>query len=292
MSAAGPVRRKPGKTLSRGGENDAKARQKLASWLTQKFFVRFHITLILAFSIAVGLLATRFFFHLGLETMHWRWPIALLAAYVAFLAAVRVWLAYIGLGRYLSRDTDWSELANCDFSSSGNPSGGSAFDEIATGVTKAAGQQGHFGGGGASGDFSTGISSELANTGNACADAPVSGFSLPNIDLDAGGDDGCLPVVILAIVVALLAAVFGVGIYVVWQAPLLLAEVAFEAALAAGLVRAARRVDEPGWIGGAISASWKPFIVILLFSMVVAALGEKYAPQARTLPQLIHILSS
>lgn len=289
MSAAGAARRKPGKTLSRGGENEARARQKLAGWLTEKFFVRFHITLILAFSIAVGLLTTRFFFHLGLETMHWRWPIALLAAYVAFLAAVRMWLAYIGLGRYLSRDADWSDLADGDFSSSG---GSSTFDEIATGVTKVAGQQGRFGGGGASGDFSTGIGGELANTGNDGVDASVSGLSLPNIDLDVGGDDGCLPVVILAIIVALLTAVFGVGVYVVWQAPLLLAEVAFEAALAAGLVRAARRVDEPGWIGGAISASWKPFIVILLFSMVVAALGEKYAPQARTLPQLIQILSS
>lgn len=267
--------------------SDASARQRLAGWLKERFFVRFHIALILAFAVAVGLLATRGFFALGLETMHWRWPLALLAAYAAFLLGVRVWLAYIGLGRYLERETDFdADLADPGISISGGDSGsGVSFGDAAGQVVDVVGSDGSFGGGGASADFSAGMSESVVDSG--------SGFALPDVDVDLGGaDEGCLPLIVLALVLALLAAVFGVGAYVVWQAPILLAEVAFEAALAAGLIRAARRVDDPGWIGGALSASWKPFLLVFVFLLAAAALTEKFAPEARTLPQAIRQLGN
>ena len=66
---------------------EVKARQKLAVWLSQHFFVRFHLSLILGFAFVAGLLTTKGFLALGMETMHWRWPLALLASYLAFLLA-------------------------------------------------------------------------------------------------------------------------------------------------------------------------------------------------------------
>lgn len=287
---AGSRGRSAGRQVGHGVDDEASARRRLAGWLKQRFFVRFHIALILAFAIAVGLLTTRGFFAIGLETMHWRWPIALLAAYAAFLFGVRVWLAYIGLGRYLQNEADLNiDLPDAGFSGSGGDGGGVSFADVGGHVVDAMGSQGGFGGGGASGDFSGAAVESLAGS----ASENVSGIDLPDLDLDLGGaDEGCLPLVILVLILALLAAVFGVGAYVVWQAPMLLAEVAFEAALAAGLIRAARRVDEPGWIGGALSASWKPFLLIFLFSLAAAALTEKFAPEARTLPQAIHQLSN
>jgi hypothetical protein len=280
MAAAKDKKRAGG---SAAALSDASARQRLAGWLKERFFVRFHIALILAFAVVVGLLTTRGFFALGLETMHWRWPLALLAAYAAFLLGVRVWLAYIGLGRYLERETDFDvDIPDPGFSVSGGDSGTHiSFGDAGSQIIDTAGSNGGFGGGGASADFSAGVSDS------------GSGLALPDIDVDLGGaDEGCLPLIILALVLALLVAVFGVGAYVVWQAPMLLAEVAFEAALAGGLIRAARRVDDPGWIGGALSASWKPFLLIFVFSLAAAALTEKFAPEARTLPQAIRQLSN
>lgn len=283
MKAAG--RRATGKAVP-GANSDASARKRLAGWLEKRFLVRFHVLLILAFSFAVGLLTTRALLHVGLETMHWRWPLALLAAYGAFLLGLRVWLSYVGLGRYLDdRSSLELDLPDVGFSSSGGGSGGVTGGSgwIGDAIESAGG--GRFGGAGASGDFS-----ELVG-GGSVGSGSSSGISLPNIDLpDVGGDDGCLPIIVLGIILALLAAVFGVGVYLVWQAPLMLAEVAFEAALAGGLVRSARKVSNPGWVGGALGASWKQFALILLFTVATAILAEKYAPEAHSLPQAIQKL--
>ncbi len=281
---------KPGASADSAGGIERSARQRLAGWLEQRFLVRFHVALILAFSLGVGLLTTRVFLHLGLETMHWRWPLVLFAAYGAFLLALRVWLSYIGLGRYLESETgldiDLPELSVSGFSGSGSGSGSASggLDWASEALRTTGG--GRFGGAGGSGDFSALVDVEAgASTGS------PAGIGLPDIDLPDLGDEGFLPLVVLGIVVAVLLAVFGVGFYLIWQAPLLLAEVAFEAALAAGLVRSVRKVNDPGWVGGALSASWKPFALILTFSMIAAILAEKYAPDARTLPQAMHQLS-
>ncbi|MRR51614.1 MAG: hypothetical protein EG825_11985 [Rhodocyclaceae bacterium] len=269
------------------------AKKRLAAYFLKRFFVRFHVSLILAFAFAVGLLSTKGFLALGLDTMHWRWPLALLLAYGAFLLGVRAWLSYVGLGRYLD-DKDGNDGVGAedvvDAVSNLVPDGtsidlpnisGSGIGDAIGSVVEHAGSGG---GGGASGDFS----SALTDSGGS------SGFSLPDLgDVgDLGGDDGCLPIIVVILILALLAAVLGVGVYLVWQAPFILTEAAFEAALAAGLVKAARRTDDPGWIGGALSASWKPFLLIFIFTLAVAALAESFAPEARTLMEAIDTLLS
>jgi len=269
---------------------DEGAKKRLAAYFLKRFFVRFHISLILAFAFTAGLLATKGFLALGLETMHWRWPLALLAAYGAFLLGVRVWLSYVGLGRYLDDDKDNDsdiDLGDvADAASNLVPDGSIDLPDIsASGLGDSVGSviehAGSGGGGGASGDFAAAV-----------VDSGSSGFSLPDVgDIgDIGGDDGCLPIIIVILILALLAAALGVGFYLIWQAPLLLSEAAFEAALAAGLVKAVRRVDDPGWIGGTLSASWKPFLLIFVFAVAAAALAESYAPEACTLTEAIHTL--
>lgn len=266
------------------------AKNRLAAYFLKRFFVRFHISLILAFAFTAGLLATKGFLALGLETMHWRWPLALLVAYGAFLLGVRVWLSYVGLGRYLDDDKDNDiDLGDAaDAVSNLVPDGSIELPDLSgSGIGDSVGSviehAGGGGGGGASGDFAAAV-----------ADSGSGGFSLPDVgDIgDLGGDDGCLPVLIVILILALLAAALGVGVYLIWQAPFILTEAAFEAALAAGLVKAARRADDPGWIGGTVSASWKPFLLIFVFAVTAAALAESYAPEARTLTEAIHTLLS
>jgi len=265
---------------------DEGAKKQLAAYFLKRFFVRFHISLILAFAFTAGLLATKGFLALGLETMHWRWPLALLVAYGAFLLGVRVWLSYVGLGRYLDDDSDIDLGDVADVASNLVPDGSIDLPDIsASGLGDSVGSviehAGSGGGGGASGDFAAAV-----------VDSGGSGFSLPDVgDIgDIGGDDGCLPIIIVILILALLAAALGVGFYLIWQAPFILTEAAFEAALAAGLVKAARCADDPGWIGGTLSASWKPFVLIFVFAVTAAALAESYAPEARTLMEAIHTL--
>lgn len=266
-------------------------KERLAAILGRRFFLRFHISLILAFAFAAGLLATKGFLALGMETLHWRWPLALLFAYGAFLVGVRIWLAYVGLGRYVDDEPD-PELPDLgllgDTGPGQVPSGIPVTDGLhgcAAPLPDPAPGGGTFGGGGASADFAPPAAEAPAG------DGLLSSVKVPDVDL-GGGDDGCLYVIVLIAIVALLAAVLGVGVFVVWNAPAILAEAAFEAALAAGLVRSARRVVQPGWIGGALRGSWKPFAGVFAIAMTVAWLAETFAPEARTLPEAIRFIVS
>lgn len=256
------------------GEPDM--RRRLAAQLTKRFFVRFHLSLILLLSVAVGLLTTKGFLLLGLETMHWRWPIALLAAYLAFLLGVRIWLSYIGLGQYLDRSPSGDDGFDLGLDGGGGSNGSSGSIDIDVPFRNAGG--GQFGGGGASGEFGVALVD-----GNGAGGGSGS-WDIGDLGLD---DDGFW---VLLAVAALLVVIFGAGFYLVWQAPAVLAEAAFEAALAAGMIKPVRRIRDPGWVGGAIRASWLPFLVVFVCAMTIAGLVEHYAPTARTLLEAVGIL--
>ncbi len=284
--------------MAENEEVRVKAKQRLAAWLGQRFFVRFHLSLILGFSLAVGLLTTKGFLALGLETMHWRWPLALVAAYLAFLLGVRVWLAYVGIGRYLdngsSRVGDVLDVVDGSGGGGSGSSGGGSLGGKGGGFSPGGGR---FGGGGASGNFASAADARpnvsmplIGDAGSSSGGTGSTGDSGLGKLFDGGGgggDDGILVVLLIA---ALLAVIFGAGIYLIWQAPAMLAEAAFEGALAGGLVKSVRRVDDPGWVGGAVRASAVPFVVIFACAMTIAGLAEHYAPEARTLAEAIHIL--
>lgn len=258
---------------------DERSKRQLAELLARRFFLRFHISLILLFSFAAGLLTTRLLLALGVESLLWRWPLGVLGAWGGFLLAVRLWLVWVGLGHVLDRDNDTGgdglDLVGdvVDLVPSGRGGGGTLSDLPMP--SPASG--GNFGGGGASSTF--------AGDGGGTA----SGFDLPDIDL-GGGDEGCLPIILLLALLALLAAAAGVGVYMIWQAPLLLAEVAFEAAVAAGMIRSASRIRDPGWVAGAVRGSWKPFLLVLVLSILVAAALGHFVPEARTLLEAVGLL--
>lgn len=277
--------------------DEAAGKRRLAGLLATRFLVRFHLTLILGFSFAVGLLATKLMLLSGLDSPLWRWPLAVLAAYGGFLLGVRVWLAYVGLGRHLGNGDDsgadggadggLGDLPGVDFSGSGG--GGSRGVLDAVGELPLGRGGGNFGGGGASGDFGSTALTDAG--GGADFSAPASGLKLPEVDVDLGGvDEGCLPILLLFAIALLLFTVFGVGAYLVWQAPFLLAEAAFEAALAAGLIRTTRRITAPGWVGNTVRASVLPLLGILVLSILLAALVTHFVPDARTLLEAVRLL--
>lgn len=76
-------------------------RDKLRYSLGARFVLRFHVSLILLFSIFVGWLIDFGLLKVGLRTMAVRYVLAILAAYGGFLLGVYIWIEYSGIREYV-----------------------------------------------------------------------------------------------------------------------------------------------------------------------------------------------
>ncbi|MEP7084578.1 MAG: hypothetical protein ABI854_07540 [Betaproteobacteria bacterium] len=264
-----------------------------ANRLLAGFYLRFHIALILLWSFSAGLLASKAMLWVGINSMLLRYPAALLVSYGAFFLGVRIWLAYVGVaplavGRRTSSLVDGAG----DGTGFGLPSwrgSGSA--------SSLRGGGGDFGGGGASASFaadSGSLSSAASNTGIAPARAAAWFASSGNgggkgggLDFDLGDGDGWLVVLLLIIVATLLSSVFGVVIYLVYSAPAVLADVAFQAMLAGGLIKSAQRWRDACWERSLLRSTWIPFAIVFALAVATAALAVRLFPAAHTLPEVI-----
>jgi hypothetical protein len=76
-------------------------RDRLRHSLPARFVLRFHVGLILAFSIFAGWLFDVLLLKIGLYSMAWRYSLSILAAYGAFLIGVYIWIEYSGIREYI-----------------------------------------------------------------------------------------------------------------------------------------------------------------------------------------------
>jgi len=250
--------------------------------------LRFHMSLILLATVCSGLLATRIMLALQLKNVVIRYPLAVVFAYLTFFIFVKIWLKYVVSfpAAPARRGTAGSTL---DLLPNGSVSGSSG------GGTKLGegfrGGGGNFGGAGASGSFAE-VDSALAESG---AEVAASGLDAGGSVAEAAGgaageaasgldlDDGCL----VSVVLAAIAAVFlGVGIYLVYEAPFILSEAAFEAILAGGLVRGVRRISSGDWMGSVVRATWVPLTVTLLLALLAGYLMHRFFPGVTRLSEL------
>ncbi|MEK6323524.1 MAG: hypothetical protein AABN33_17940 [Acidobacteriota bacterium] len=72
-----------------------------------RFFVRFHMTLLLAGVCASGLLASKLLLEFGLRSMFFRYLIAVCVSYAVFFFLIRIWLWHVtGSSKYEPRLPD------------------------------------------------------------------------------------------------------------------------------------------------------------------------------------------
>ena len=71
-------------------------RRSVREWLEGRFFLRIHMTLILAGTFLAGLVTTRVLMGLGVNMLAVRYAIAVCLAYLVFLGLVKLWLLYVG----------------------------------------------------------------------------------------------------------------------------------------------------------------------------------------------------
>ncbi len=262
----------------------------------RRYSLRLHMSLILLATVCAGLLATRMMLALHLTNVVVRYPLAVGFAYLIFFICVKLWLKYmVPLPLIRSgRDTSGSRLDILGSSSSSASSGGST--PASPGFH---GGGADFGGAGASGSFDaapSAISEGTAevmvaglDTGGGVAEATggVAGDAAGGVVGDAASalDDpkGCF----VAVVLIAIAAVFvGAGVYLVFEAPFILSEAAFQVILTAGLVRGARRIERGDWLGSVFKATWIPFAITLLLSLLAGYLLHHYFPGVTRISEL------
>lgn len=276
-------------------------RQRFTNALKKRFSLRFHMTLILLATSIVGVLISKGMLAIGLDNVAIRYPVTVLVAYGVFFAAIKIWLLMVtDASTVNSRDTVLNGLDSLDILLPSGDSGEVTF----------AGAGGAFDGGGASGDFSDSLGDMASDSGDAVGGAgnvisdavagvgDVVGGAVSGIGEAVGSavdgvvDDeiGIVLVIVFGLLVALLFSVLGVGLYIVWEAPAILAEAVFDTVLAASLVRSTKQMNEPDWMENVFKATWKPFAIVLGFSVISGWAMHHYAPEASRMMDVIHLV--
>ena len=265
-----------------------------------RLYLRFHVSLLILWSFGCGLLVNKALLLAGVDWMLLRYPISLAAGYAAFFIGVRLWLAYVGAAPL------WGGGNRAARARAGDGDGGTGAADLVDAIDAAGsrigpalkGGGGDFAGAGASasfGDASPGASPgsslsmprlpSLGSRGSLSNGPRGSGGGFAALDL--GDGDGWLVIVLLALAAALLCSVFGAVLYVVYAAPSMLADVAFSAMLAGGLVKSSRRWRDACWKTELLRATWVPFTIVLVLAMATAGLALHLFPDARTFSELI-----
>ena len=73
----------------------------------------------------------------------------------------------------------------------------------------------------------------------------------------------------------------------IYQAPFILTEAAFEFVLASALLKKTKEIDNPDWVGSVFKNTWKPFLFTLLLACVAAGLLGHYFPDATKMTQIL-----
>jgi hypothetical protein len=248
--------------------------------------LRLHMSLILLATVFSGFLATRIMLALHLKNVAVRYPLAVVFAYLVFFLCVKLWLKYfvpVPVGRS-SRGPSANGIDIIPVPSGGSGGSGPAFR----------GGGGDFGGGGASGSFGemdavlAGSAAEVVSSGADTGGGVAAAAGEAVGDAASSLDDakGCLVALVL---LAIAAVIFGAGIYLIYQAPFILSEAAFKILLAAGLVRGARRLEQGDWLGSVFKATWIPFTLTLLLSLLAGFLIHHFFPGVTRISELFAI---
>ena len=240
----------------------ARAIQRVRERLVRQSFPRLQMALIVALTGGFGLLASFTLLLLGWDAMAIRYPVALSLAYVFFLFLIWLWLR-TNAEDYLDLP-DAMDLALRTQSSSMTP-------EFASGGG------GDFGGGGATGTFdgpATAIDQVTSSPLPAVGDSVVS---------VADADELAIPLIAIALAIGIALA----SLYLVYIAPVLFAEVLVDGALSYALFRHLHGRDPQHWLASTFRRTALPFAVTAIFLMAVGAAMAVYAPEAKSLGQVI-----
>jgi hypothetical protein len=244
-----PSPRTPPGHAARRSAARAQAVAQVRQRLLQQSFPRLQMALIVALTGGFGLLASFGLLQAGLGQMALRYPLALGLAYLFFLLLIWLWLR--------TTADDWLDLGNLPDVLPGRGPGicqadaGAAFDGPGAALDQAG-------------------TSPLRAVGDAAAGGP---------DLD----DLAIPLAAVALALGMALAL----LYLVYIAPLLLAEVLVDGALAYALLRHLRGQDPQHWLASTWRHTWLPFLASAVLLSAVGAALAWHMPGARSIGQAL-----
>ena len=257
--------------------------EALRKSITSRFAVRLHCALILCACFGVGLLVTKLMLIVGVHAMWLRYAVALIAAYLTFLLGVRIWLRYAGFDHRIlpSRRSNLANGLDLPNFGGGGGSGGSSSGGVGS-IFRGGG--GRSGGGGASFAFGDGAGVDPAPS-SGIASSSSHGSSGGGFSLDFG-DDGWVIVALIALVLA----VSGSVVWLIYAAPTILADAAFAALLSAGLVKSTKHIANGGWVASVVGHTWIAFGVVFALALTFALVAQHRFPEARTIVDIVRSL--
>jgi hypothetical protein len=249
--------------------------------LQHSYSLRLHMCAILLATTLSGILFSKGLLLSGVTNFTARYPLAVILSYLIFFGCIRLWLSCISSTKESKTSAaDWIDLPTPSF-----PQG---IGKIAPIMRGGGGQ---FSGAGASGSFDSpdvalmqgaAVQDSFADSGSTSSDGisdAVGGVA------DAFGDDN---IVVAAIVLAVLVATILVSaVFVIYGAPAILAEAAFQGVLAASLIRKTRSISNTAWAGSIVKATWKPFALTLAVALFGGAVLHSYYPHAVRLADIL-----
>jgi hypothetical protein len=247
--------------------------------LVSRRWMRWHSTLIAAFTLAACWGASAGLMHAGVESLALRWTVALAAGYAVFLGLLWLWARWL-----LSRDEFNGDVPSGDgpwpSARATDEAGGPAFD--------AAGG-GDFAGGGADASFEAGgVVDGAAQGATELAGQATQGA----IELAAGADEGIVVAVPLALVfglAVLIAGFFGAIVAGVFGVEVLLG-VAVEIAFASAAGAVAFKARREGWLLYTLRRTAWPVAGLAVVAAVAGFVVDAAVPQARSLPHAVQLL--
>ncbi len=243
----------------------AKLVERMRDRLESQSHPRLQMSLIVSLTGLAGLLASASLLKLGLHSMAWRYPAALLIAYGAFLGLLWLWLR--------SRAEDWADAGNLGDGVDAVDLTANMARPFAQAVSRSSREITDDGV----------LPVDLSRAANSAVPARSSGSSRSGgIDVDIGdADELAIVLLVLGFVLALAAAAF----YVVYQAPMLMAEVALDGALVGSLYHRLRECERQHWLHAVWSHTRWPLLAMLLVVWLVGWGLQLAAPGAVTLGQ-------
>ncbi len=224
---------------------------------------RLQMALIVLLTGGAGFLASHALRLAGLDSMLLRYPLAVLLAYTVFLLLMWLWIRW-----------RWDAVADGAAEVAGNGGGGGSSPRAGPSW---GGNGGNSGGGGASASWAEASAPSITDT---------DGASLLEV---ADGEAG-LPLLAVLGLLALVATVLLASVWVVWSAPVLMAELLVDAAIVGGLYRRMQGMGAQGWWRLCLSHTFWPLLGLVVFFAALGWGAQQLAPDAVNLMQVVQAL--
>jgi hypothetical protein len=255
-------------------------KQAFERHLQRRYSLRLHMFVILLATTLSGILFSKILLFFDVIDFKVRYPLAVVFSYLVFFVCIKLWLAWIAsVKESKTSATDWLDLTTPSFR------GGT--EKVLPSIHGGGGQ---FLGAGSSNSFDS-PETALVETTVSSDLPPLGGGKSEDIREAIGeaagalGDDNVIVAVIVLAV--LVATILASTILLLYGAPAILAEAAFQGVLAASLIKRTKAISDKAWAGSILKATWKPFAVTLGVAFFGGAVLHIYFPRVVRLADIL-----